>query len=118
MYRSWEGAEGESGSTTTGQEREKQSAVRAAGFSKTQGRRFGWEETYEMISASGGSWTEAGPGPCTAGVSDPRPWSSRKERTGPQEHPRKVGRGQDSGRNGPHGAGGQGQGGLSVPLVQ
>ena len=61
---------------------------------------------------------EAGPGPCTTGVSDPRPWSSRKEQTGPREHARKVGRGQDSGRSGPHGTGGQAGGGLGVPRVQ
>ena len=65
-----------------------------------------------------GSWTEAWSGPCTTGVSDPRPWSSRQEQMGPQEHPRKVGRGAGLGRSGPHGTGGQGGGGLGLPLVQ
>lgn len=69
MQGSWEGAEGDSGSINVGQEREKQNTVLTGG------------------------WTETWPGPCTAGVSDPRPWSSRQEETGPREHPRKVGRG-------------------------
>lgn len=89
-----EGAEGESGSVDVGQEREKQNTVLT------------------------GSWTEAWSGPCTTGVSDPRPWSSRQEQMGPQEHPRKVGRGAGLGRSGPHGTGRQGGGGLGLPLVQ
>lgn len=89
LQRSWEGAEGEAGSISVGQER-KQNPVLTGG------------------------WTEAWSGPCTAGVSGPRPLEQHVvKRRGPREHPEEGGAGGGLWRSGLHGTG-QWEGGLGL----